>query len=54
MVSILGKGFRYAASYCDCEFTFDVAIVTLNLKPCPSYISETLTCGKWILGRDTG
>ena len=52
MVGILGKGFRYAASYC--EFTFDVAIVTLNLKPCPSYISETVRCGKWILGRDTG
>ena len=43
-----------AASWCDLDVTFDLAVVTLTYKSCPGYISETVRCGKLILGRDIG
>ena len=42
-------GCRYAISWCDPDLTFNLAIVTLTLKICPSYISETVICRKLIL-----
>ena len=36
-------------SLCDLDLTFDLAVVTLNLKSCPGYISETVKCRKLII-----
>ena len=38
--------------WCDLDLIFDLAVVTLTLMPCPSYISETIRCRKLIFGRD--
>ena len=39
-------------SWCYLDLTFDLAVVTLSLKACPGYISETARCRKFTLGRD--
>ena len=36
---------------CDLDLTTDLAVVT-SIKSCPGYISETVRCRKFILGRD--
>ena len=41
-----------ATSWCDLDLTFDLAIVTLTIKTCPGYISETIRCRNLMLGRD--
>ena len=44
-------------SWSDLDLTFDLAVVTLSLKPrksCPGYISETVRCRKLMRGRDIG
>ena len=41
-------------SWCDLDLNFDLAVVTLPIKSCPGYISETLTCRKLIHGGDVG
>ena len=47
-------GCRCAASCCDRDLTFDLAVVTLTCKILSGYISETVRCRKLILGRDIG
>ena len=48
-------GCKCAASWCNLDLTFDLAIVTLNFKLLAGlYISETVRCRKLILGRDIG
>ena len=41
-------------SWCDLDLTFDLAVMTLSLKSCLGYISETVRCKKLIFGRDIG
>ena len=41
-------------SWSDLDLTFNLAVVTLRLKACPDYISQTVTCKKLIRGRDIG
>ena len=41
-------------SWSDLDLTFDLVVVTLTIKSCPSYNSETIRCRKLILGRDIG
>ena len=41
-------------SLCDLNLTFDFGVVTLTIKSCPGYISETIRGRKLILGRDIG
>ena len=41
-------------SWSDLDLTFDLAIVTLPIKSCLGYISETIRCRKLMLGRDIG
>ena len=48
---ILGRDMR-AASWCDLDLTFDLAVVILSLKTCLACISETMTCRKVIHGKD--
>ena len=50
----IGGGCRCAASWCDIDLTFDLAVVTLTLISCLGYISKTVRCRKLILGRDIG
>ena len=49
------KRFRRLIHVCTSVFnldvTFDLAVVTLTLKPYMGYISETISCRKLILGR---
>ena len=54
MVGTLVRGCRCAASWCDLDLTFDLGIVTLTYKIFLGYISETVRCRKWILGREIG
>ena len=54
MVGIFVSGCRYAMSWCDLDLTFYLAVVTLTLKFCLGYISETISCKNLILGRDIG
>ena len=49
LVGILVRGCRCAMSWCDLDFTFDLAAVTLTNK-----ILSGLYLGKLILGRDIG
>ena len=41
-------------SWCDFDLSFDLAVVTLNYKSCPGYISDSVRCRKLILSRDIG
>ena len=54
MVGTLVLGCRCAGSWCDLDLTFDLAVVTMSLKILTCYISETVRCKKFILGRDIG
>ena len=56
MVGTLVRGCRCrcATPWSDLELTFELAVVTLTIKSCPVYISETVRCRKLILGRDIG
>ena len=39
-------------SWYDLGLNFDIAVMTLNLKSCPSYILETVNFRKLMLARD--
>ena len=41
-------------SWSDLDLNFDLAVMTLTYKILPGYISETVRCRKFILGRDIG
>ena len=41
-------------SWCDLDFTFDLAVMTLTYKTFQGYIWEIVKCRKFILGRDIG
>ena len=43
-----------ATSLCELDLTFEIAIVTLSLKICPGYSSETVRCRNLILDRNIG
>ena len=49
----LVRSCRCVTSWSDLDLTFDL-VVTLPIKSCPGYISETVRCRKLILGRDIG
>ena len=49
----IGWGCRCATSYCDLDLTFNLATHPLPFKSCPGHFTETVTCRKLILDRDT-
>ena len=54
MVGTLVGGCRCATSCYDLDLTFDLAVVTLNLKILFGLYFGTIRCRKLILGRNIG